>query len=152
RIAVVNLDSESTESARVRDRLAAAFGTGYDVQPHITSDVAAAVVIGHGYPQGRAQGTRAEGNAVPDGLLVATVTMPDDRSVHIARVSAPREVPAATAIHVDVDLDARGVATPTTDVVARLGRLEMARVSHRWTADRERWRASLDVVPIGDPP
>jgi hypothetical protein len=153
RVAIVNLDPASAEAARVRASLVAGLEPTYDVAPRIDSDVAAAVLVGRGYPAVGAAEQRAEGNvSIPDSLIVATVTMPDDRAVRIARVSAPRDVPAATAIHVDIDLEARGAAAHTTDVVARLGGLETARVSHRWTAVRERWRASFDVVPVGDPP
>ena len=150
-VAIVNLEPASTAAARVRASLVADLGSAFDIAPQISSDVAAAVMIGRGYPGARAEG--AEGNAVvPDGLVVATVTMPDDRAVRIMRVTAPRDVPAATTIHVDVDLEGRAAADQTTDVVARLGGLEVARVAHRWTSARERWRASFDVVPIGDAP
>jgi len=162
RVAVVNLEPASAEAARVREKLASDLGARYDIQPQITTDVAATVVIGRGYPDtgsmesvrvegSRAEGSRAEGSRA-EGTSISTVTLPEAAGPRIARVSAPREVPAATSIRVDVDVDGRGIAGQTTDVSARLGGLEMARVSHRWTADRERWRASLDVVPVGDPP
>src|SRR5262245_32065964 len=142
RVAVVNLEPDSAAAARVCDALASNLGAAYDVQRRVTSDAAAAILVGRSYPA----------DALREALPVATVTMPDDRAVRIVRVSAPRDVPAATAIRVDVDLDARGIAAQTTNVIARVAGLDVARVSHRWTADRERWRASLDIVPIGDPP
>jgi hypothetical protein len=61
-------------------------------------------------------------------------------------------VPAATLVHLDVELEASLVAGHTTDVTATIAGLETARVSHRWTADHERWHASIDAVPVGDPP
>jgi hypothetical protein len=153
RVAIVNLEPASTDAARVRARLVDDLGSAYDIVPQISSDVAAAVMIGRGYPGARAEGSRAEGTeAAPATVSISTVTLPEPAEPRIARVSGPREVPAATSIHIDVDVDGHATAGQTTEVSARLAGLELARVSHRWTADRERWRASLDLVPIGDPP
>ena len=70
----------------------------------------------------------------------------------IVRIDAPREVPPATAIHLDADIEARGMTGRTTDATATIGGLEVGRVSHRGHAGSDRWRASLDAVPVGDPP
>jgi hypothetical protein len=39
-----------------------------------------------------------------------------------------------------------------TDVSVRIAGLEVGRASHRWTSDRDRWRAGIDAVPVGEPP
>jgi hypothetical protein len=128
----------------VRDRLARNLGAAYEIVSQITSDSAGVIVIGDRYPDG----------SVPDSLPVATVTTANNAgpSVRIVRVETPREVPAATAIHVDVEVEGLAVAGRTTDVRVRIADLEVGRASHRWAADRERWRAGVDVVPIGEPP
>ena len=115
----------------------------YDIVPHVVSDAAAAIVIGERYPD----------EAVPDAMLVATVTAPDAApGVRIVGVDAPSAVPAATLIHLDVELEASLVAGRTSDVTASIAGLEIGRASHRWTANQERWHASIDAVPVGDPP
>jgi hypothetical protein len=73
-------------------------------------------------------------------------------NVRIVRVDAPREVPSATAIHVDAVVEGAGVAGRTTHLAVRIGGLEVGRASHQWTSDREHWRAGIDVVPVGEPP
>jgi len=142
RIAVVNLEPAASEAARSAGALVRDLSATYDVQPQVSSDVAAAVIVGRSYPA----------DPLPGAFPVATVTIPDAPGARIVRVTAPREVPPATSIHLDVDVDWRGVAGQTTEMSARVGGLEVARASHRWTDDRERWRAALDAVPVGDPP
>jgi hypothetical protein len=51
-----------------------------------------------------------------------------------------------------VEVAANGVAGQTTDVIATLAGLEVGRASHRWAVDEKRWRASIDAVPVGEPP
>jgi hypothetical protein len=91
---------------------------------------------------------------VPEDLLVATVSTAaaPTSGVRLVRVDAPGEVPAATAIHIDVDVEALGLAGRSTDVTASVGGLEVGRASHTWTSDRERWRGGIDAVPVGEPP
>jgi len=84
---------------------------------------------------------------------VATVSAADAApGVRIVQIDAPSAVPAATLIHLDVELEASLAAGRTTDVTASIAGLETARVSHRWTSEHERWHASIDAVPVGDPP
>lgn len=143
RIAVVVDDADAPGAGRVRDDLARDLAADYDVVPQVVADAAAAIVIGNRYPI----------DPVPDSLRVMTVTMPPPAdAVRIVRLAAPREVPPATRIRVDVELDAHGVAGRTTDVRARVGGVDSMVLSHRWTQANERWRASLDVVPVGEPP
>jgi hypothetical protein len=150
RVAVVSAGSGPLSRAaadRVRDRLVHDLAGPFEIVPHIMSDAAAAIVIGSRYP-------RADVAAVPDGLPVATVTVQDGAGpdVRIVRLDAPREVPAATAIHVGAVVEGAGVAGRTTHVAVRMAGLEVGRTSHQWTSDRERWRAGIDVVPVGEPP
>jgi hypothetical protein len=144
RLAVVVEQPALPAADAARDRLARALSPSYDVVPYVVSDAAAAVVIGDRYPD----------EAVPDAMLMATVSVSDAVApgVRIVGVDAPSVVPAATLIHLDVELEASRVAGQTTHVTASIAGLETARASHRWTADRERWHASIDAVPVGDPP
>lgn len=144
RIALVTDHPASPETDEVRARLTRDLSASYEMITGVTSDVAAAIAIGDRYPD----------EQLPESLLVATVTTtqaatPGARIVHI---DAPREVPPATAIHLDVEVAANGVAGQTTDVIATLAGLEVGRASHRWAVDEKRWRASIDAVPVGEPP
>jgi hypothetical protein len=154
RVAIVPLRPATASAGAVRDRLARDLSASYEVVPTVTSDAAAAIVIGSHYSLEPGALDGGSGSGVPDTLLVATVTVSEAIApgVRIVRVEAPREVPPGTAIHVDVALEARGVSGKTTEVTASLAGLESSPVSHRWTNDHERWAASLDVVPIGGPP
>jgi len=143
RIALVVQDPRMPDAARARDDLLRELGPGYSVVPHLVSDAAAAIVIGDRYP----------GDSVPSSMQVMTVTIPQPTDGgRIVRIAAPREVPPATRIHVDVDVAAPSAAGRTTELRARVGGIDGSTVSHRWTKPDEQWRASLDVVPVGDPP
>ena len=144
RVAAVVQQPASPAAGSVRDRLIRDLSTSYDIVSNVTSDTAAAVVIGERYPD----------EPMPDSLLVATVTTADVTTpgVRIIRVDAPHEVPAATVIRLDVELGGFRIAGRTTDVTVGIAGLEVGRASHRWTADEEQWRASIDAVPVGEPP
>jgi hypothetical protein len=153
RVALVSLDAASRDSAAIRARIASDLSARYEVVPAITSDTAAAVVVGDRYPSEIVSRSRL-GSTLAGGLLVATVsTRPASTDgERIVRIDAPREVPAATVIHIDADIESRGMTGHATDATATIGGLEVGRVSHTWTAGSDRWRASLDAVPVGDPP
>jgi len=157
RVAVLALRSAPPAAADVRERLVRDLSPSYDVVPDATSDAAAAIVIGDRYPDGLdwpGGDTSAIRSSVPDGLPIATVTIPEPvrTGVRIVRIDAPAEVPPATVIHLDVELEGRGVVGQTTGVSADVAGLEAGSASNRWTQDDERWRAGIDVVPIGEPP
>jgi hypothetical protein len=143
RIAVVVQGAHVPDASRVRDELMRDLRADYNVVPHLVSDAAAAIVIGDRYP----------GDPLPNSMPVMTVTIPQSRDgARIVRIAAPREVPLATQIRIEVDVDASSAAGRTTELRARLGGIDSTVVSHRWTKPDERWRASLDVVPVGQPP
>ena len=143
RLALVVAQPATPEADAVRDRLTRDLAASFEIVSAITSDTAAAVVIGDQFP----------GDAVPDSLVVATVTTTAASSgVRIHRVDAPRDVPPATAIHLDIELEGAGVIGRTTDATVSIAGLEVGRASHRWTTAAERWHASIDAVPVGDPP
>jgi len=150
RIAVIELAPASAVGRGVRDRLTRDLSASYEIVPALTSDAAAAIAIGDRYPA-ELDGINTD---VPDTLLVATVTVPEVLApgVRIVHVDSPAAVPLGTVIHLDVELEGRGVSGRTTEIAAGLAGLESSRASHRWTADVERWRASLDIVPFGEPP
>lgn len=142
-IAVFTSGSPSPAVLEARTRVVERIAASFEPVAHITSDTAAAVVVGDRYPNG----------PVPPDLPVATVTVADDvqQPARIIRVDAPREVPRGTAIGVAVVAEA-GAGGIQSDVVVRIGGLEVGRASHRWATEGERWRAVLDVVPVGEPP
>jgi hypothetical protein len=144
RLAVVTQQPASAAAERVRARIIQDLGPSHDIVPQVTSDTAAAIVIGDRYPD----------EPVPEHLLVATVSTAaaPATGVRLVQVDAPRDVPAATTIHLDVDVEAQGLAGRSTDVTVGIGGLEVGRASHLWTIDRERWRAGIDAVPVGEPP
>ena len=144
RLAVVTTQAASTVADRVRAQLVAALGASHDIVPQITSDSAAAIVIGDRYPD----------ETIAADLPVATVTIAASPTppVRIVSMSAPLEVPAGTAIRVDAELEGVGAAGTSADFTVSIGGLEVGRVSHQLRDERERWRAALDVVPVGEPP
>jgi hypothetical protein len=143
RIAIVVQHPQAAEAERVRAALTRNLAAGYDVVPHIVSDASAAIVIGDRYPD----------EPLPDALPASTVTIagPID-TVRLLRVAAPREVPPATAIRVDVDLVNHAATGRMTELRARVGPLQSGFAAHEWTRDGEQWHASLDLVPIGESP
>ena len=68
RLAVVALRSAAPDDLRVRDRLVRDLSGAFEVVANVTSDAAAAVLIGDRIPD----------DSVPHELRVATVTMPDE--------------------------------------------------------------------------
>ena len=157
RLAVVVQPPASPVADRIRDRLIRDLAASYEIVSNVTSDAAAAIVIGDRYPGEPGSSVGADPRVrpgVPDSLLVATVSTADavTSGVRILRVDAPQEVPAATVIHLDVEVEGLRVAGRTTDVTVAIAGLEVGRASHRWTADEERWRVSFDAVPVGEPP
>jgi hypothetical protein len=141
RLAVVALQA-SLAAERVRAQLVNALGDTHEIVPHITSDAAAAIVIGDRYPD----------EPVPAHLLVATVTTADPAPrARLVRLEAPREIPAGTAIRVDADIEVLDAGT-ATDLTVSIDGLEVVRLSHRFTSEHERWHAAMDVVPVGAPP
>jgi hypothetical protein len=146
RLAIVRLDQAGPEGPALqvtRDRLVRDLQPSFEIVPQITSDTAAAIVIGDGYPR----------ESIPEAMRVSTVTAaPAATGMRIVRIRAPKEVPPGTAIHVDVDVEATGMVGQSRDVRLSIAGIEMGRASHVWTAPRERWRTAFDAVPVGDPP
>jgi hypothetical protein len=143
RVALVVQDPRVPDAARARDDLIRELRADHEIVPNLVSDAAAAIVIGDRYP----------GDPVPNSMQVMTVTIPQPSDgVRIVRIAAPREVPPATRIQVDVDVVAPSAAGRTTELRARVAGIDSSTVSHRWTQAGEHWRASLDVVPVGGPP
>jgi len=113
---------------------------GWDVS------AAATVVAGTEYPTRTSRDERR--------IYTVSLTPPADRpNVRIVAVRAPRMVPAATLVHLDVDVEATGAAGETS-VIARVGRTHaaVATAAHTWAAGETRWRAALDVTPLDAPP
>ncbi len=143
RIALLSPSPSTAASEDVRARLVRDLEPEYELVPGLTSDAAAAIVVGDRYPV----------EPVPDTLLAATVTLPAaSEPSALVRIAAPREVPPGTVIHLDVDVRGAGRAGRTTDAIAVIAGLEGGRASHQWTEGETHWRAGIDVVPVGEPP
>ena len=142
RLAVVVLDPSSTVAVDAHRRLMGDLSGSFEITSSVTSDAAVAVVIGDRYPE----------EQVPGSLLMSTVTTPRTPGIRIVHIDAPREVPAATAIHLEVDVERAAATGPASTVSASIGGLEAGRASHRWSTGEARWRAQLDVVPLGEAP
>ena len=123
--------------SRVADR----FRGDYDIIPGIDPTTAATIVVDHHYPS----------IDIGADQRVSTVTLPDRDPVRV-RLAAPRAVPPATAIRVEADVDADAMRGRETVLVARTHDVEVARATHTWSRDRERWHVAMDVVPLGRPP
>ena len=91
--------------------------------------------------------------AFPADARIATVALPSaPPAVRIADVDALAAVPAGTIIRVDATLAAGDHRPATSTVTARIHGVAVARAEHAWNGDDNRWRAPLDIVPIGEPP
>ena len=138
RVALVALRSAPPAADGVRDRLVRDLSASYEIVPQLTSDAAAAIVIGDRYPDdptGRsadAVARRAGRAADRDGH--------GDRGgragVRIVRVDAPRDVPPATAIHLDVEVEGlrrRGTDDRRDRARSRASRSAARRIAGRRT-------------------
>jgi hypothetical protein len=99
-------------------------------------------------------GDRYAALSAPDRASISTVslTVSTVPNVRLVRLDAPAAVPPATAVRIEATLEGVGVRGATTTLVARTAGVEVGRVSHVWSADRDVWHAGLDVVPVGAPP
>src|SRR5262249_61569120 len=105
----------------------------------LTTDAAAAIVVGDAYPPARQPGSPDDGFDTA-GFIgpIATVTIPPATgpNVRVAGIQTPRDVPAATALRVGVDVECIDVTAQTSTVMVRIGGLKAGRASHTWTNDR----------------
>jgi hypothetical protein len=116
----------------------------FELVPGSDGAAAAAIVIGDRYPE--------EPPPVSQPTSTVTVATPIAPNVRIVDVEAPRAVPSDTAVRLGVQIEGAGVRGLVSTVVVRAANAEVARASHTWATDRERWRAVLDAVPIGPAP
>jgi len=113
-------------------------------------EAAAAIVIGREYPDRAA--------AFP--LRTSTVTLdadPREGTAIIAGVRAPRAVPRGSRIQLEVTLAAQAATAATSVVAVAAGPIghpdvEVARLSHTWTAGSRRAVLTLDALPLDLPP
>ena len=133
----------STEADAVRARLARDLSASFEIVPGITSDAAAAIVVGDRYVE----------EPVPAALPIATVTLAPAAlpNVRIVRVEAPADVPVGTAIHLGINVEGNG-ATGASNVIVSSGGLEVGRASHKWGGATDRWHADIEAVAVGQPP
>ena len=136
-------------SLGVRERLTRDLRADFEVAGP-GGEAAAAIVIGHEYPDRPA--------AFPP--RTSSVTLDADSrggTARIAGVRAPRAVPRGTRIQLEVTLDAEAATAATSVVAVAAGPLghpdvEVARVSHTWTAGSRRAVLRLDAMPLDLPP
>jgi hypothetical protein len=136
-------------SLGVRERLTRDLRADFEVAGP-DREAAAAIVIGREYPDRAA--------AFP--LHTSTVTVdagPRGGTAIIAGVRAPRAVPRGTRIQLEVTLDAQPATAATSVVAVAAGPVghpdvEVARLSHTWTAGSRRAVLTLDTLPLDLPP
>jgi hypothetical protein len=136
-------------SLGVRERLTRDLRADFEVAGP-DREAAAAIVIGHEYPDRPA--------AFPP--RTSTVTLDADHRGGTARIEgvrAPRAVPRGTRIQLEVTLDAQAATAATSVVAVAAGPaghpdVEVARVSHAWTTGGRRAVLSLDAMPLDLPP
>ena len=147
RVAIVAAHT-APDAQRVRGQLESNLRNDFDIVGYADSETAAAIVIDDRY-----RDLRDDSALISPTFAgaVSTVSLALPR-IRIAQVAAPREIPPATTVRLVASVDADESAGQTTDVEARIGGVELARASHRWTMAHERWQAVLEVVPFGDPP
>jgi hypothetical protein len=137
-------ESRHAAAARVLAALQRDLESQFELVEGSDRTAAAAIVIGDRYPE--------EPLAVAQPTSTVSVATPISPNVRIVDVEVPRAVPSGTAVRLGVEIEAVGVRGLVSSVVARAADAELARASHPWTADRERWRAVLDVAPLGRAP
>ncbi len=117
--------------ARLRHLDGVALGTG---QP------AAAVVV---------VGEPAAGTTLPEGVPIAIVdpSLAAAPNVRIVRVSAPDSVMPGQVATVTVDVAGLGMGSQSSTVVLEQAGVSLAALEHRWTSDRETFRAALRYAP-----
>jgi hypothetical protein len=138
------LSEADARADRVRDRLATDLRSDFDIVYGTDATVSSAVIVGDRYPD----------VPLPSGAAVSTVTLAaaSPPNVSIAAVRAPRQTPPNTAIPVEADVEAVGAAGSASTLVVSIAGVEVGRASHAWHGDQERWRAALNVTPVGNPP
>src|SRR5262245_24708528 len=149
RLAITLERPDDPVSLGVRARLTRDLGADFDVAGP-DREAAAAVVIGREYPD------RAD--AFPP--RTSTVTLDGGHrgeTAIISGVRAPRAVPRGTRIQLEVTLDAQPATAATSVVAVAAGPVghpdvEVARVSHTWTAGSRRAVLTLDAMPLDLPP
>ena len=136
-------------SLGVRERLSRDLRSDFEVTGP-DREAAGAIVIGHEYPDRPA--------AFPPRTSTVTLDAePGGATARIAGVRAPRAVPRGTRIQLEVTLDAQAATTATSVVAVAAGPVghpdvEVARVSHAWTAGSRRAVLRLDAMPLDLPP
>ncbi len=142
RVAVVSTAGAASDI--VRDRLADALRADYEPFDGLDPAAAAIIVVGDRYPD----------VALPAGVPVSTVSLiaASAANVRVAAIHAPARVPPHTTIPIEVDVDAAGAVGATSTLTISSGGVEVGRASHARHGNPERWRATLDVIPVGDPP
>jgi hypothetical protein len=142
RLAIVA--SAGAPSVHLREQLAAHLRADFEVVSGVDSSAAGAVVIGTGYPE----------TFFSSDTRVSTVTIAPRAAggARIAGVHAPKRLPPQTAVHLEVDIDGPAAGGTSATLTIASGGVDVGRASHAWRGANERWRAALDVVPIGEAP
>jgi hypothetical protein len=149
RLAITLQQPGDAVSLGVRDRLTRDLRADFEVAGS-DREAAAAIVIGREYPDRAA--------AFP--LRTSTVTLdadPRQGTAMIAGVRAPRAVPRGTRIQLEVTLAAQAATASTSVVAVAAGPIghpdvEVAHLSHTWTAGSRRAVLTLDALPLDLPP
>lgn len=143
RISVLVESARRSDAAKiVRRDLAAVLQSRFDVVDGMDGSAAHTIVVGDRYPE----------TPVVGRVSTVSLTATPHAGPRITAIDAPRTVPAASSAHLVVDVEGASIKGTTSTLVVTAAGVEVGRVSHAWIGDSERWRAEIDVVPIGAPP
>ena len=125
-------------SVELRADLGHADGVGRRLVETLAGDVA---FNGPDEPVARVLiGDRAEPNAIASARIpVSTISVSTDSvpNVRIVSVSTPQRVPVGWTASIGVRIAGRGVRGTTSRVTLEQGGVELCRIEHTWTLDRE---------------
>ena len=84
---------------------------------------------------------------VQTGVSLSLVTRPAGQALVLEALDVPERISPANRLTVAATFAARGLRGAESTIAVRAGRLELARTSHRWTSDDERFVARFVVLP-----
>lgn len=138
---VVEDHAPRDEVARRRRELVAALAHDFEIVDGLDRTSAHTIVIGDRYPD---QSISGRASTVTLSGVVA--------GPRLMTIDAPRAVPAATAVHLAIDVDHAGGGAAASSIAITSSGVEVGRATHTWAGRANRWRAEVDVVPVGAAP
>jgi len=132
------------EAQHAVDALTRDLRRDFEIANGVDTSAAAVIVAGDRYPD----------VAIPADVRVSTISVSErvTPNVRVLSVSAPRTVPAGTSVSLMATVEGAGVRNQETTLAVLAGGVEVARASHMWTNDDERWQPVMSAAPVGTAP